>query len=127
LEFEPYQGLGLGFVLFRQGPARLGERMLAVKTPPTPPAAEHVVLVIDDDPAVRSSLKFSLEVEGFTGCCSSSILRQRSSGIVLASSGLLVQAGAWVTKSLGETQRAALLKKQSVSSRGRLLGMQTVQ
>jgi two-component system, LuxR family, response regulator FixJ len=40
--------------------------MLAVKTPPTPPAAEHVVLVIDDDPAVRSSLKFSLEVEGFT-------------------------------------------------------------
>jgi two-component system, LuxR family, response regulator FixJ len=40
--------------------------MLAVKTPPTPPAAEHVVLVIDDDPAVRSSLKFSLEIEGFT-------------------------------------------------------------
>jgi two-component system response regulator FixJ len=39
--------------------------MLAVKTPPTAPAAEHVVLVIDDDPAVRSSLKFSLEVEGF--------------------------------------------------------------
>jgi two-component system, LuxR family, response regulator FixJ len=39
--------------------------MLAVKTP-TPPAAEHVVLVIDDDPAVRSSLKFSLEIEGFT-------------------------------------------------------------
>jgi two-component system response regulator FixJ len=40
--------------------------MLAVKTPRTAPAAEHVVLVIDDDPAVRSSLKFSLEVEGFT-------------------------------------------------------------
>lgn len=29
------------------------------------PFAERVVLVIDDDPAVCSSLKFSLEVEGF--------------------------------------------------------------
>jgi len=29
-------------------------------------SAKHVVLIIDDDPAVRSSLKFSLEVEGFT-------------------------------------------------------------
>ena len=29
------------------------------------PLADHVVLVIDDDPAVCSSLKFSLEVEGF--------------------------------------------------------------
>jgi two-component system response regulator FixJ len=41
--------------------------MLAMKTPPTAPAAaQHVVIVIDDDPAVCSSLKFSLEVEGFT-------------------------------------------------------------
>jgi two-component system, LuxR family, response regulator FixJ len=32
---------------------------------PMAPVAPHVVLVIDDDPAVRSSLKFSLEVEGF--------------------------------------------------------------
>lgn len=39
--------------------------MLAMKTPPAVPA-NHVVIVIDDDPAVRSSLKFSLEVEGFT-------------------------------------------------------------
>jgi len=30
------------------------------------PLANRLVLVIDDDPAVRSSLKFSLEVEGFT-------------------------------------------------------------
>ena len=28
------------------------------------PDAKHVVLVIDDDPAMRSSLKFSLEIEG---------------------------------------------------------------
>src|SRR5215471_8141597 len=29
------------------------------------PVAQQVVLVIDDDPAVCSSLKFSLEIEGF--------------------------------------------------------------
>jgi len=28
-------------------------------------AAKHTLLVIDDDPAVRHSLKFSLEIEGF--------------------------------------------------------------
>jgi FixJ family two-component response regulator len=28
--------------------------------------ARPVVIVVDDDPAVRNSLKFSLEVEGFT-------------------------------------------------------------
>jgi len=28
-------------------------------------AAEHVLLVLDDDSAVRDSLKFSLEIEGF--------------------------------------------------------------
>jgi FixJ family two-component response regulator len=36
-----------------------------MKKPHTAASAKHVVLVIDDDPAVRSSLKFSLEVEGF--------------------------------------------------------------
>jgi len=36
-----------------------------MKKPHTASSAKHVVLVIDDDPAVRSSLKFSLEVEGF--------------------------------------------------------------
>jgi len=30
------------------------------------PVANRLVLVVDDDPAVRNSLKFSLEVEGFT-------------------------------------------------------------
>ena len=30
-----------------------------------PPVAKQVVLVIDDDPAARSLLKFSLELEGF--------------------------------------------------------------
>jgi two-component system, LuxR family, response regulator FixJ len=29
-------------------------------------SAKPVVLVIDDDPAVRNSLKFALEIEGFT-------------------------------------------------------------
>lgn len=29
------------------------------------PAARPVVIVVDDDPAVRNSLKFSLEIEGF--------------------------------------------------------------
>src|SRR5262252_1359106 len=37
-----------------------------MKKPHTASSAKHVVLIIDDDPAVRSSLKFSLEVEGFT-------------------------------------------------------------
>jgi two-component system response regulator FixJ len=29
------------------------------------PASRSVVIVVDDDPAVRNSLKFSLEIEGF--------------------------------------------------------------
>jgi two-component system, LuxR family, response regulator FixJ len=37
----------------------------AMKDWPSLPLAKSVVLVIDDDPAVCSSLKFSLEVEGF--------------------------------------------------------------
>ena len=28
-------------------------------------AARDIVVVVDDDPAVRNSLKFSLEIEGF--------------------------------------------------------------
>jgi two-component system, LuxR family, response regulator FixJ len=36
-----------------------------MEKPPTAPVAKQVVLVIDDDPLVLSSLKFSLEVEGF--------------------------------------------------------------
>jgi two-component system response regulator FixJ len=40
--------------------------MLAMKTSASGAAPKHVVLVVDDDPAVRNSLKFSLEVEGFT-------------------------------------------------------------
>ena len=30
-----------------------------------PSKAENVVLIVDDDPAVRNSLKFSLEIEGY--------------------------------------------------------------
>jgi two-component system response regulator FixJ len=37
-----------------------------MEKPHTAPVAKQVVLVIDDDPLVLSSLKFSLEVEGFT-------------------------------------------------------------
>jgi two-component system, LuxR family, response regulator FixJ len=37
-----------------------------MKKPHMAPVAKQVVLVIDDEPAVRSSLKFSLEFEGFT-------------------------------------------------------------
>jgi FixJ family two-component response regulator len=36
-----------------------------VMTQQRPVPAKSVVLVIDDDPAVRNSLKFALEVEGF--------------------------------------------------------------
>lgn len=32
----------------------------------TPALAAPVVIVVDDDPAVRASLKFALEIEGFT-------------------------------------------------------------
>ena len=38
--------------------------MLAMKKSPAAPAP-YVVIVIDDDPAVRNSLKFSLEIEGY--------------------------------------------------------------
>jgi two-component system response regulator FixJ len=37
-----------------------------MEKPHTAPVAKQVVLIVDDDPLVRSSLKFSLEVEGFT-------------------------------------------------------------
>src|SRR5262245_4341904 len=36
-----------------------------MKKPHTASSEKRVVLVVDDDPAVRNSLKFSLEVEGF--------------------------------------------------------------
>ena len=41
----------------------MDERMM---TQARPAPAGSVVLVIDDDPAVRNSLKFALEVEGFS-------------------------------------------------------------
>jgi two-component system response regulator FixJ len=34
-------------------------------SPLTSPAAEKTVLVVDDDPAVRNSLRFSLEIDGY--------------------------------------------------------------
>jgi two-component system response regulator FixJ len=40
--------------------------MLAIKASSAMAPSNYVVIVIDDDPAVRNSLKFSLEVEGFT-------------------------------------------------------------
>jgi FixJ family two-component response regulator len=36
-----------------------------MNTQPGLPAYRSVVIVVDDDPAVRNSLKFSLEIEGF--------------------------------------------------------------
>jgi len=36
-----------------------------MKRPPTASVEKQAVLIIDDDPIVRSSLKFALEVEGF--------------------------------------------------------------
>jgi two-component system, LuxR family, response regulator FixJ len=33
---------------------------------PAIPVSNRLVLVVEDDPAVRNSLKFSLEIEGFT-------------------------------------------------------------
>jgi len=36
-----------------------------MNTPPEVAQARPVILVVDDDPAVRNSLKFSLQIEGF--------------------------------------------------------------
>src|SRR5262245_8903233 len=36
-----------------------------MQKPSEPSAAGSLVIVVDDDPAVRNSLKFSLEIEGF--------------------------------------------------------------
>ena len=30
------------------------------------PEADNIILLVDDDPAVRNSLKFSLEIEGYS-------------------------------------------------------------
>src|SRR5262249_53583949 len=59
-QFVPYRLDSLILV-----PRRAGAHGL-MKKPQTAPVAKQVVLIIDDDPTVRSSLKFSLEVEGFT-------------------------------------------------------------
>jgi two-component system response regulator FixJ len=40
--------------------------MQKMMTQATSTPAQSVVLVIDDDPAVRNSLKFALEIEGFS-------------------------------------------------------------
>lgn len=40
--------------------------MTQANTAPAKAEANAVVLVIDDDPAVRNSLKFALEIEGFS-------------------------------------------------------------
>jgi len=53
------------------------------------PVANRLVLVIDDDPAVRNSLKFSLEVEGFT-------VRDYSSANELLRESEIVDAGCLV-------------------------------
>jgi two-component system, LuxR family, response regulator FixJ len=42
--------------------AAVGQKVMS-QARPTP--AKSVVIVIDDDPAVRNSLKFALEIEGF--------------------------------------------------------------
>jgi FixJ family two-component response regulator len=39
-----------------------------VKTQPAPDLAKHVILVVDDDEAVRNSLRNMLESEGFEAC-----------------------------------------------------------
>jgi two-component system response regulator FixJ len=53
------------------------------------PVPSRLVLVVDDDPAVRNSLKFSLEVEGFTVrdySCANELLRESE----IADAGCLV-------------------------------------
>jgi two-component system, LuxR family, response regulator FixJ len=64
LEVEPSQGSGLQFrasIRSGDGPRTHG----LMKKSHTAPVAKQVVLVIDDDPAARGSLKFSLEAQGF--------------------------------------------------------------
>jgi two-component system response regulator FixJ len=39
--------------------------MEPMKKPDEPSLARSVVIIVEDDPAVRNSLKFSLEIEGF--------------------------------------------------------------
>jgi two-component system, LuxR family, response regulator FixJ len=53
------------------------------------PVPNRLVLVIDDDPGVRNSLKFSLEVEGFT-------VREYSSANELLSESEILDAGCLV-------------------------------
>jgi FixJ family two-component response regulator len=53
------------------------------------PVPNRLVLVIDDDPGVRNSLKFSLEVEGFT-------VRDYSSANELLSESEIADAGCLV-------------------------------
>ncbi len=52
--------------------------------------ARSVVLVIDDDPAVRNSLKFALEVEGFS-------VRVYPTGTALLNEGDMPRSGCLVT------------------------------
>jgi two-component system, LuxR family, response regulator FixJ len=46
-------------------PAEARARLLSMITPSNIVPARKTVLIVDDDPAVRSSLQFCLEIEGF--------------------------------------------------------------
>ena len=59
VKFQYIYGLGFQALAAGWGPKP------AMKKSHTAPGAQRVILVIDDDHAVCSSLKFSLEIEGF--------------------------------------------------------------
>jgi hypothetical protein len=46
-------------------PAEARARLLSMISPSNIVPALKTVLIVDDDPAVRSSLQFCLEIEGF--------------------------------------------------------------
>jgi two-component system response regulator FixJ len=62
-------------------PAEARARLLSMISPSNIVPARKTVLIVDDDPAVRSSLQFCLEIEGFlvrTYACGSDLLNDEA-------------------------------------------------
>jgi FixJ family two-component response regulator len=68
----------------------LFQREINESRPTMAHSGAHIILVLDDDPAVRNSLKFTLEVEGFLVREFSSASELLSHGSLPASSCLVV-------------------------------------
>jgi len=78
-----------------------------------PSIASPVIIVVDDDAAVRNSLKFSLEIEGFSVCTYSGPNEVLSGGALPVSCCLIVDQN---MPGMSGLSLLAMLRKRGVST-----------